>query len=95
MRVFALTLIVAFAAGLSAATAQENTITLKPGPGLDKVQTNCSTCHSLDYIPMNSPFLNAAGWNAEVTKMIKAMGAPIDDADAKAIVDYLAKNYGA
>ena len=43
---------------------------------------------------MNSPFLDAAGWNAEVTKMIKAFGAPIDDADAKAIVDYLAKNYG-
>ena len=43
---------------------------------------------------MNSPFLDAAGWNAEVTKMIKAFGAPIDATDAKAIVDYLAKNYG-
>lgn len=94
MRVFAVTLIVAFAAVLSPAAAQEQSITLKPGPGLDKVQANCSTCHSLDYIQMNSPFLNAAGWNAEVTKMIKAMGAPIGDEDAKAIVDYLAKNYG-
>jgi sulfite dehydrogenase (cytochrome) subunit B len=93
MRVFVLTLIVSLAAGLSA-VAQESTITLKPGPGLDKVQASCSTCHSLDYIQMNSPFLNAAGWNAEVAKMIKAMGAPISDADAKAIVDYLAKNYG-
>jgi hypothetical protein len=36
----------------------------------------------------------SAGWNAEVTKMIKAFGAPINDADAKAIVDYLTKNYG-
>jgi hypothetical protein len=26
---------------------------------------------------MNSPFLNAAGWDAEVTKMIAAFGAPI------------------
>jgi hypothetical protein len=26
--------------------------------------------------------------------MIKAYGAPIDDADAKAIADYLKKNYG-
>jgi len=43
---------------------------------------------------MNSPFLNAAGWTAEVTKMIKVMGAPIGDADAKAIADYLTKNYG-
>ena len=76
------------------AAADESAIELKPGPGLDKVQGNCGACHSLDYIPMNSPFLNAAGWNAEVTKMIKAMGAPIGDDDAKAIVDYLAKNYG-
>jgi hypothetical protein len=43
---------------------------------------------------MNSPFLNAAGWGAAVTKMVKAFGAPIDDADAKVIADYLAKNYG-
>jgi hypothetical protein len=26
--------------------------------------------------------------------MIKAYGAPIDDADAKAIADYLKSNYG-
>ena len=64
------------------------------GPGLDKVEANCGACHSLDYIQMNSPFLDAAGWNAEVAKMIKAFGAPVDDADAKAIVDYLTKNYG-
>jgi len=94
MRVFASTLIVAFAAAMSTASAQEQTITLKPGPGLNKVEANCDSCHSLDYIPTNSPFLNAAGWNAEVTKMIKAMGAPIGDADAKSIADYLAKNYG-
>ena len=76
------------------AMAQEQEIKLKPGPGLDKVEGNCGACHSLAYIPMNSPFLNAAGWNAEVTKMIKAMGAPIPDDDAKAIADYLARNTG-
>jgi sulfite dehydrogenase (cytochrome) subunit B len=88
--------VLAFVAVLIAvpAAAQEQQITLKPGPGLDKVEGNCGACHSLAYIPMNSPFLNAAGWNAEVTKMIKAMGAPIPDDDAKAIADYLAKNYG-
>ena len=43
---------------------------------------------------MNSPFLNAAAWDAEVAKMIKAFGAPIDDADAKIIAEYLKKNYG-
>jgi hypothetical protein len=34
-----------------------------------------------------------AFWEAEVTKMIKVYHAPISDADAKAIADYLAKTY--
>jgi sulfite dehydrogenase (cytochrome) subunit B len=76
------------------AAADEPLIELKAAPGLDKVEGNCGACHSLVYIQMNSPFLNAAGWNAEVTKMIKAFGAPISDDDAKVIADYLAKNYG-
>jgi sulfite dehydrogenase (cytochrome) subunit B len=77
-----------------AALAQEKPVELKNAPGLDQVAGNCSGCHSLDYIPMNSPFLDAAMWNAEVTKMIRAFGAPISDADARIIVNYLAKNYG-
>jgi sulfite dehydrogenase (cytochrome) subunit B len=76
------------------AFADESKIALKKADGLDKVEGNCAACHSLDYIQMNSPFLKPAGWDAEVTKMIKAFGAPIDDADAKAITDYLNKNYG-
>ncbi len=95
MRTDVFVMIVAFAcASVTAADAEEKPIMLKPGPGLDKVEGNCGGCHSLDYIQMNSPFLNAAGWKAEVMKMIKAFGAPINDADVKAIVDYLAKNYG-
>jgi hypothetical protein len=43
---------------------------------------------------MNSTFLNAAGWDAEVTKMISAFGAPISPDDAKIIGDYLKANYG-
>jgi len=76
------------------AAAEEKSVQLKPGPGLDKVESNCSGCHSLDYVPMNSAFLNAAGWDAEVAKMINAFGAPIDQADAKVIADYLKSNYG-
>jgi mono/diheme cytochrome c family protein len=76
------------------AIAQEKPVDLKSAPGIEQVQNNCSACHSLDYILMNSPFPNAALWDAEVTKMIKAFGAPIDDSDAKAIGDYLKKNYG-
>jgi mono/diheme cytochrome c family protein len=76
------------------AAAGEKPIELKKAPGLDKVEANCASCHSLDYVLMNSPFPNAALWDATVTKMIKAFGAPIQDADAKAIAEYLKKNYG-
>jgi hypothetical protein len=77
------------------AFADEASVALTKAPGLDKVASNCGTCHSLDYIQMNSPFMNAATWDAEVTKMIKAYGAPISEADAAAIKDYLKANYGA
>jgi hypothetical protein len=90
------TFVIAFIAALIALpAAAEQQINLKKALSVDKVEANCQACHSLAYIPMNSPYLDAAGWTAEVTKMIKAFGAPIDDADAKAIADYLAKNYGA
>jgi sulfite dehydrogenase (cytochrome) subunit B len=76
------------------ATAEEKPVRLKEAPARDKVEANCTACHSLDYIQMNSPFPNAALWDAEVTKMIKTFGAPIDDADAAAIKSYLSQNYG-
>ena len=76
------------------AAADERPVRLKPATGLDKVEANCAACHSVDYIPMNSPFLNAAGWDAEVAKMINTFGAAIDQADAKVIADYLKENYG-
>jgi sulfite dehydrogenase (cytochrome) subunit B len=77
-----------------AAAAEEQPVLLKKAPGLEKVETNCAICHTLDYIPMNSPFLNAAGWDAEVAKMINSYGAPIEPSDAKIIGDYLKSNYG-
>jgi mono/diheme cytochrome c family protein len=76
------------------AAAEEKPVQLKNAPGLDKVEANCASCHSLDYVQINSPFPNATLWDATVTKMIKAFGAPIDEADAKVIADYLKKNYG-
>ena len=76
------------------AQAGEDAIELKDGPGREQVQRNCIACHSLDYIQMNSPFLDRKGWEASVGKMIKVMGARIDDADARVIVEYLAAHYG-
>jgi hypothetical protein len=74
--------------------AQETTIRLAEDPQLALVRASCSGCHSLDYIPMNSPFLKRAQWEAEVQKMIKVMGAPIRAEDVAPLVDYLATHYG-
>ena len=92
MRILAVALL-ASAFALPAA-AGEKPVQLKKGPGLDKVETNCGGCHSLDYVVVNSPFPTAVLWDAEVTKMIKTFGAPIEETDAKTIADYLKKNYG-
>ena len=80
--------IVALAAG------GEEKIKLKEGPGVEKVRANCVACHSLDYIPLNSPILDKKGWEAVVTKMTKAFGAPIKPEDAGPIAEYLDKYYG-
>ena len=82
------------AASAAAALADETRIRLKDGPDADSVRAHCSICHSPDYIEMNSPFLKRAGWEAEVGKMIKVMGAPIPEKDVPRIVDYLTRNYG-
>ena len=67
---------------------------LKDGAGKDVVEQNCSVCHSLEYIPMNSPFLDRAKWDATIKKMQGPLGAPISPQDAAVILDYLTKNYG-
>jgi mono/diheme cytochrome c family protein len=87
-----LTLAIALAAGI--VVAQERRLELKDAPGRAQVEANCGSCHSLDYIVMNSPFLDRSGWDGTVTKMIRVFGAPIKVDDAKAIVDYLNANYG-
>jgi len=73
--------------------AQESKVMLKEGLGKDKVM-QCMACHSLDYIHMNSRFLDKAGWTASVNKMINAFSAPIPKEDVEAIASYLAQNYG-
>ena len=75
-------------------TTPEETAAFKPGPNLEVVQGNCSACHSADYVNTQPPMKDKKGfWQAEVTKMIKVYGAPIDDADVGKIVDYLATTY--
>ena len=87
-----------FAAALAAivpALAAEKPVAIKDAPGRETVENMCSGCHSLDYIRINSPYLDRQGWTAEVNKMVMAYGAPIPMEDTKTIIDYLAANYAA
>jgi len=96
-------LCLAAAAWSTQALAEEKTVTLpadsdyarlKPGPHRELAQAQCQACHSTDYIGMQ-PRGDARQWDAVVTKMIKVFGAPLSEADAKAIVEYLSAAYGA
>lgn len=76
------------------ALADEGAVKLRPGANQDVVARNCVACHSLDYIQMNSRFLDRKGWEATVTKMVKVMGAPIKEDEVPLILDYLDQQYG-
>lgn len=93
----------ALAGGLAvAATAKpiqyelpDETAELAPGPGLEVAQANCVACHSADYISTQPRNFRdpTAFWTAEVNKMRHSYGAPIEESDVKAIVNYLAATY--
>jgi sulfite dehydrogenase (cytochrome) subunit B len=73
----------------------EETAVFKPGPNLEVVKANCAACHSADYVqtqPRGEKFKKDF-WQAEVTKMVKVYGAPIEDADVPKIVEYLTATY--
>lgn len=78
----------------TASRADESSIALEPGPGREIVQSACAICHSVDYIVMNSPFQDRAGWTRTVDKMVHVMGAPLSPEDAATVVDYLERYYG-
>ena len=58
------------------------------GPNVKTVNQNCLACHSADMV-LDQPLLPRATWVAEVTKMRNVYKAPVTDADAALIVDYL------
>mgnify|MGYP000585410052 CR=1 FL=1 len=69
------------------------TAELRPGPGRDAAQNNCTACHSVDYIAIQPPKKGKAFWESEVTKMIQTYKGDINPEDAKVISDYLASSY--
>jgi mono/diheme cytochrome c family protein len=62
------------------------------GPNVKVVTQNCLACHSADMV-LDQPLLPRTTWAAEVTKMRNVYKAPIADADAALIVDYLAATH--
>lgn len=73
----------------------DETAAFKPGTNREVVMNNCTACHSSDYVQTQprGPKFKKDFWTAEVNKMIKVYGAPIDDADIPKIVEYLTENY--
>jgi cytochrome c5 len=61
---------------------------LPDGPGKETVAATCVMCHTTRYITMQPPFTRAA-WQANVDKMRKVFGAPMSDAQAAEVVNYL------
>ena len=64
------------------------------GPHADAINNNCLGCHSVEMV-LDQPPMTRAKWQAEVDKMRGSYKAPVNDADAKAVVDYLASVKGA
>jgi mono/diheme cytochrome c family protein len=76
-------------------TLPDETAAFKPGANLELVQGNCGACHSADYVQTQprGPKFKQDFWQAEVIKMIKVFGAPINEADVPKIVEYLSTVY--
>jgi sulfite dehydrogenase (cytochrome) subunit B len=66
---------------------------LPPGPGHDAFAAQCVICHSPRYV-LNQPTFPRKTWIAEVHKMVKGYGAPIDPEQEREIVDYLVSWHG-
>jgi mono/diheme cytochrome c family protein len=63
-------------------------VELPPGPGRETAAVTCVICHTTRYITTQPRFSRAA-WTAEVDKMRKTFGAPLTDAQAAEVVNYL------
>jgi cytochrome c553 len=99
MKRLAVTFLLSLIAAASSAIAEpmlyqlpSETAELKPGPGADTAIV-CQACHSVDYVSTQPSGKGKAFWQAEVQKMIKIYGAPIGEADAAVIVNYLTATY--
>ena len=58
------------------------------GPDRKLFLNTCTSCHSARYVAMQCDFPRTT-WVAEVSKMRKAFGCPVSDAQVDPIVNYL------
>jgi mono/diheme cytochrome c family protein len=72
-------------------TGQASAQTLPAGPGRDKVQQSCTSCHVATQF--TSKLKTADQWSQTVETMI-SNGAKISDTDFDTIVAYLTAHYG-
>jgi cytochrome c5 len=64
---------------------------LPAGDGRKLVETTCASCHGLEIVTSKS--YSKERWRSVVEEMI-AQGAPLNQAEATRVVEYLAKNFG-
>ena len=74
-------------------TWPRETSRLLDGPGVDRAQRYCLTCHSADYVITQPRGMPEAFWAAEVAKMRTAYGAALPDDQVQAVVKYLTDTY--
>jgi cytochrome c551/c552 len=72
------------------------TVQLQASPlaGYSIAREKCGICHSADYILYQPPHLSQAQWTAEMQKMQRSYGAPLDSEEIKLLGIYFAVVYG-
>ena len=69
-------------------TLPDDPIDLPEGPGRQAVLENCTACHSPSTL-LQQPRVSREKWESIVGKMRKLYKAPVDDAAAAQVVDYM------
>jgi len=85
--------LMATSVGAEPSGVTERATQLKDGPGRDLTVGQCILCHSLEYIRSNAPAMNREAWQKTIQKMKERFGAPLTDAEARQILEYLSANY--
>ncbi len=79
--------------GEVAITLPTETATYKPNRGVELAQTNCTVCHSAEYV-LVQPRMPRKFWEATVKKMREKFGAPIAEDAVPGLLEYLTGTYG-